>query len=273
MNIPEQNHILAMEEFQAGKLVVDSTPYKLTLETTSRCNLQCVMCLHAVGGVDRPKHFEESLSERLAPFIARAGNIQLHGIGEPLNSPAFWRCLADLPPVEDCESSINSNFTVVNDVQIDRLLESQIRFINVSLDAATAQTYARIRGFDFEKVLGNIRRLISKKQALGKRYPSLFMNMTLMRSNIEELVDFIRLAKEIGADQVCAWQLNRWPQEEMARFVVQRGDWTFDYAKEGLWNYPELSNECIARAEALAKELGIAFTFPTAAAVYFPSNA
>lgn len=271
--ISAENHALALEEFRAGKVVLDSTPCKLTLETTSRCNLQCVMCVHAIDGVNRPKHLEESISARLAPYIARAGDIQLHGIGEPLNSPAFWRCLGDLPPVDECASSINTNFTVLNDTQLERLLQSQIHFINVSLDAATPLTYSRIRGFDFEKVLGNIRRFVDRRHALGKTHPLLLMNMTLMRSNIEELSDFVRLAKAIGANQVCAWQLNRWPEEEMARFRVQRGDWTFDYATEGLWNYPELSNQHIAAAEALAKELQIPFTFPTAAAVYFPASA
>jgi MoaA/NifB/PqqE/SkfB family radical SAM enzyme len=266
------NHALALEEFRQGKTVLASTPYKLTLETTSRCNLQCVMCVHAIDGVSRPKHLDESISARLAPYIARAGDIQLHGIGEPLNSPAFWRCLGDLPAVDECASSINTNFTVLNDAQLERLLNSQIHFINVSLDAATPLTYARIRGFDFEKVLNNIRRFVKARTAMGKTHPLLLMNMTLMRSNIEELSDFIRLAKELGANQVCAWQLNRWPAEEMARFRVTRGDWTFDYASEGLWNFPELSNRCIAAAETLAKELELPFTFPTAAAVYFPAS-
>lgn len=269
---PSQNKALGLEEFAQGRTVVASTPNLLTLETTSRCNLRCVMCSHAIGGVDRPKHLDEALTEKLARYLKQAAAVQLHGIGEPINSPAFWSCLADLSAPEVCESSINTNFTVINDRQLDKLVASNLKLINVSLDAATAPTYQKIRGFDFEKVLENIRIFTQKKKEAGKKFPLLYLNMTLMRTNIEELVLFVQLAKELKADHACAWHLNRWPEEEMGRYVVQRDGWTFDYRNEGLWNYPELSNEWLSKAKLEAEKLGIPFWLPTATRVFFESE-
>ncbi len=252
---PLDNEALALAEHRDGVLFVRSTPRMITLETTSRCNLRCVMCPQAIDAVDRPKHLEEQTIETLQRFLGQAKSLQLHGIGEPLASPAFWRSLKYLP--EGCDSSINTNFTVLDDKRLQRLVDSKIRVISVSLDAATARTYQRIRGFPFDEVIANIRRFVAQRQAAGRRTPLLYMNMTMMRSNIDEVPAFIDLAASLGADKVCLWHLNQWPDAEMARYRIERDGWMFDYAKEGLWNFPQLSNQRVREAQDKANALGM----------------
>lgn len=264
---PKINAVLGMAEFEAGVLEVNSTPQLLTIETSSRCNLRCVMCPHAINAVDRPKHMDSQLLAGLERFIRQSGEVQLHGIGEPLASPAFWDSLDFIP--EECESSINTNFTVLDDRRLEKLVTSQLKFINVSLDAARAETYQKIRGFSFEEVIENIRRFVTERKASGKKFPLLFMNMTLMRSNIEEVLEFINMAVDLGADGIYFWHLNRWPDHEMQRYMVERDGWMFDYKKEGLWNFPELSDEYLHKAEALALERGITLRLDQNKQVYF----
>lgn len=251
----QTNEALAMAEFRAGVLQVNSTPPLMTLETTSRCNLRCVMCPHAIGAVDRPKHLEEDLVHQLGRFISQVKTIQLHGIGEPTLSPAFWRSLASLPA--EAESSINTNFTQLGGERLRQLVGSSLRIVNVSLDAATASTYRRIRGADFDTVLDNVRRFVALRRELGKSGPLLYLNMTMMRSNVEEVPAFVDLAADLGADLVFLWHLNRMPDAEMARYRVNRDDWLFDYAAEGLWNHTALSNRMVLAAQARAAERGI----------------
>jgi sulfatase maturation enzyme AslB (radical SAM superfamily) len=267
----KRNEALAMAEFEAGILDVRSTPKMLTLETSSRCNLRCVMCPHAINAVQRPKHMEAELMTRLERFIRQSDSVQLHGIGEPLASPAFWSSLKYIP--EGCESSINTNLTVLDDRRLKNLVASQLKVINVSLDAARPETYQKIRGFAFDEVLGNIRRFVDARRASGKKFPLLYMNMTLMRSNIEEVLEFIDLASGLGADSIYFWHLNRWPDKEMAPYVVERDGWVFDYKKEGLWNFPELSDEYLHKAESHAREKGIALCLDQNKQVYFNTPA
>lgn len=266
---PKENEALAMEEFRAGVLKVRSTPRMLTLETTSRCNLRCVMCPHAISAVQRPKHLDEALVARMGRFIQQAVSIQLHGIGEPLASPAFWQLLNFLPDYYQCESSINTNLTLLDEKRLKRLLDSNLKVINVSLDAATTETYQKIRGFSFEEVVANIKRLLRLRSDNGKRFPLLYLNMTMMRSNIEEVPKFVELAVSLGADCVCLWHLNRWSEEEMARYVIEREGWVFNYSQEGLWNYPALSNEYLRKAENIALNQGIRLYLDHNKSVYF----
>ena len=268
---PKANEALAMAEYRAGITKVNSTPQLLTLETSSRCNLRCVMCPQAIGAVDRPRHLEEDLVSGLERFIRQSKSIQLHGIGEPLASPAFWESLKFIPA--DCDASINTNLTVLDERRLANLLASTIKLVNVSLDAACADTYRKIRGFSFDEVVGNIQRLLAGRQASGKKTPLLHMNMTLMRSNIEEVPEFIELATRLGADAVSLWHLNQWPDAEMDRYRVERDGWVFDYRKEGLWNYPALSNEYLRKAVALARERGIRLVLDQNKVVYFDEGA
>lgn len=266
---PVDNAKMAMDEFRAGTINVSSTPSMLTLETTSRCNLRCVMCPHAINAVNRPKHLEEEMINKLRRFILQAESIQLHGIGEPTSSPAFWKMLGLLPSASMCESSINTNLTMLDDKRLEKLLNSNLKIINVSLDAAHAATYQKIRGFSFEKVLANLEKLLSARNISGKHFPLVYLNMTLMRFNIEELPDFIRLGAKLGVDKIFLWHLNRWSDAEMARYVVERENWTFDYQKEGLWNFPALSNRFLQEAESLAKELGVKIHLDHNKGIYF----
>ena len=141
--------------------------------------------------------------------------------------------------------------------------------INISLDAGAAATYRKIRGFSFETVLGNIERFLDARRARGQRFPLVYLNMTLMRSNIEELKAFIGIGARLGVDQVQFWHMNRWSEAEMARYVVEREGWTFDYSKEGLWNHAALSNRCISEAVAFAKEVGVPLRLDINKEVYF----
>jgi sulfatase maturation enzyme AslB (radical SAM superfamily) len=258
LTTPTHNDVLALAEYEAGVFKVHSTPRLLTLETSSRCNLRCVMCPHSINGVQRPKHMDTELMMRMEKFIRQASSIQLHGIGEPLASPAFWDSLQLIP--ESCDSSINTNMTVLDERRLGKLVASHLRAVNVSLDAARPETYLRIRGFSFTEVTNNIRRFVEARRVSGKTFPLLYMNMTLMRSNIEEVVEFLDLAKDIGANGVFLWHINRMPEEQMAAYKQEREGWLFDYSAEGLWNFPELSNEYLHKAEMHAKKIGMPLT-------------
>jgi MoaA/NifB/PqqE/SkfB family radical SAM enzyme len=268
MLTPEENIALARRERNAGLAVVQSTPATVTIESTSICNLRCVMCPHAIGAVDRPKHMPEELIPRLSGPLAAARDVQLHGIGEPLASPAFWRALESGSFHPDCVVNVNTNLTLLNDRRLGLLVGSTARLaLNISIDAATETTYGRIRGASFDELLTNIRRLVAARA--GRPQPKIFVNMTLMRENIEEAPGFVELAHGLGVDGVYMWQMNRWPDEYMERYRITRDGWHFDYATQGLWNHPELSDRSLRDAQRRARTLGMPLVLEGFKEVFF----
>jgi len=262
----EANHRLCDEEWKNGIVRVSSAPRLLTIETTSLCNLRCVMCGHGTHPRDKSyEHFPETLIPRLSGVIRLAAHIQLHGLGEPLLNPAFWEMLALTH--ENQHVQINSNGLLLDRGNVDRVLTTWLGEISFSLDAATPETYRKIRGADFGRVVENIRYLIAERRRLGRTRPHVSMNMTLMRENIEETVRFVELAHELGAEQVQFGHMNQ--LEEGRDWRVERKDWVFDYREQMLVNHPELSNRMIRAARDRALELGIELFLDWAKPVFY----
>ena len=262
----EDNDRLCDEEWKRGLVNVSSVPRLLTIETTSICNLRCVMCGHGAHPKDQSyQHFPESLTPRLRGVIRLASHVQLHGLGEPLMNPAFWKML-DLTH-ENQHVQINSNGQLLDKGKVDRILTTNLSEISFSLDAATAETYRKIRDADFGRVVENLRYLIAERRRLGRTSPHVSMNMTLMRENIEETVRFVELAHELKADQVQFGHLNR--LEGGQGWRVEREGWIFDYCEQMLVNDPALSNRMIAAARDRAQELGIELYLDWAKQVFY----
>ena len=250
----EANYRLCEEEWREGNAVVAAFPRTITIETTSVCNLDCVMCNH---GLEKDPglyhHFQPTLVDKLQDIIPYAKYVQLHGSGEPLMNPDFWKILSFTNDGQHV--SINSNGLLVNEKNTVKILDSPLTEINFSLDAATKETYRKIRGADFERTLKNIGHFVKERNRLKRSKPLVHINMTLMRENIEEAPAFIRLAKDLGVEKAIIWHMNTIAPDR--DWKVERNGWTFDYMKQHCRNYPALSNRMVREAVALANELGI----------------
>jgi len=245
---------------------VESFPAKLTIETTSVCNLRCVMCPHAVGANSRPKHMPEFLLNKLTPALRHAGDVQLHVLGEPLASPAFWEALDRTAGQTESSIGANTNLTILGSERIERLLDSSIGYLNVSLDAATPETFQKIRGYDFELVLSNARALIEARDRRGAATPRLYFNMTLMLENIREAADFVSLARVLGGDRAYLWHLNSGDGYD---WTVERGDFRFVYREQHPSRDPVLSNRMLRLAIERAEKEGIELCLDHNKALFF----
>jgi MoaA/NifB/PqqE/SkfB family radical SAM enzyme len=255
-----RNLLLAFEDLDAKSAVMRANPRDITIESTTFCNLKCVMCRHGVEGkVTDKRHFPEHLVRRLIPFLATASRFQLHGLGEPLMSPAFWKLLDRITKVHRGapEISFNTNGTLLTEKNIARLLATKAREINISFDAATAETYEKIRGGDFSQLLDNVTALVRARSLAGRADFRIIVNMTLMRANIEELPQFIRLAKQLGVDEVGFWRMNEGENFGEPDWAVNKGDWKFSYDEEITKYFPNLYNAAVREALRIAKELNM----------------
>jgi molybdenum cofactor biosynthesis enzyme MoaA len=256
------NRLASLSARDGGLTRVGARPQWFMIETTSHCNLKCVMCPHGHDAMPNKSHLDTSRFSRSFDFLAVADRMQLFGTGEPLMSEAFWEILESIDPQSQTEVSINSNGTLLNQERIDRLLRSSLSWISISLDAASPETYRRIRGADFDAVIGRVKNLIHERNARRQaRSLRIFINMTLMRANIREFPAFVDLAADIGADGVQVNQL-LWHQEHCS-WEIRKGDWNFVYRDQLLRTSIEEVNECIRRAieRGAARHVPVFFDF------------
>jgi pyrroloquinoline quinone biosynthesis protein E len=128
--------------------------------------------------------------------------VDLTGIGEALMNRAFFGAL-ELLKSRGLYVTLNDNFTMMTEEAAQRVVELGVNQIFLSLDGATKQTYEQIRvGANFEKVLGNARRLVQIKKEMGKKRPEVKVNAVVSAGNYREIPDIVDLAHDLGIGMV-----------------------------------------------------------------------
>jgi radical SAM protein with 4Fe4S-binding SPASM domain len=143
-------------------------PTAAYIETTSRCNLSCPMCARQLAGPEW-KNVDMSRAELEQALGALAPACELvlpFAGGEPLLHPDLaW--LIGAVHESGRRTELATNATLLNGRISRDLLLAGLDTLIVSLDAATAQSYAKIRrGGDFERTRAGIMAFLREKRRL-----------------------------------------------------------------------------------------------------------
>ena len=119
--------------------------------------------------------------------------------GEPTimrNCKEFCQMARQYPKMK---IAITTNGVNLNQFWLETLV-NQGHFVNISLNAASKDAYDRIvkRG-DYDKVVGNIAKLVSHNQGGQLRTA---ISMVILPANIQEIPDFLKLGAKLGLDEV-----------------------------------------------------------------------
>jgi MoaA/NifB/PqqE/SkfB family radical SAM enzyme len=235
-----------------------SLPKEIWLELTTRCNIvpACAMCGYASAESPAPRRDMDPQTWRtLLPLLRQARHIGLHGAGEPLLYP-FLGDLLEALSLSPAVVGFNSNGHLLTAAVSRRLVERGLGWISISLDAATARTYLRIRRRpDFEVLLSKIRGLREIRDAAGSARPQIEINMTLMRLNLPEVPAFVELAAHLRVDRVMFQEI----QPGGSQRVVAPDGFLFDYREQELAG-DSRRDDILRQARARAHSLGLQFS-------------
>jgi MoaA/NifB/PqqE/SkfB family radical SAM enzyme len=186
---------------------VGALPRSLYLETTNRCDSKCQTCIRTFETLEPPA---DLTLERVQAIVAQfpvLDRVVLHGIGEPLLNPQIFDIVTYLK-TRVASVLFNSDAISLTSARAARLVESGLDEYRVSVDAATAATYRRLRGVDrFERVRTNVARLVGLQRQLGRTTPRVSLWFTATRANIDELPGFVQLAADLGVGEVYVQRL------------------------------------------------------------------
>ena len=180
-------------------------PVNLNLESTLGCNLECVMCGSHLSGVTKMRRSmdEELLARVEKQVVSGIEELSLTVAGEPFLTPRLPQFVA-VAERHGAELSLNTNATLLKDTGLVRRVMRQSSVLRFSVDGATAKTYEAIRvKSDFGTVIENIELAVRIRDELPRNErPRLVMCMVLMRDNVHELVEMVRLADRLGLDRL-----------------------------------------------------------------------
>jgi radical SAM protein with 4Fe4S-binding SPASM domain len=195
------NSALNLEEFAAGAIILRSRPQVLFVELTENCNLHCLMCRSA-GKYDASKNMDRDLFHRIAEEIfPHAAIVDLRGWGESTILKDFLYYLEQTSRY-GCRPRIVTNLTVGNEELWRRLVAHQA-IIAISFDAATSETFARLRpGSRLPHILANLDVIADECRALGRTLDDIYFNVVAQAEALDELPRIVDLAAEYGLRRV-----------------------------------------------------------------------
>ena len=177
-------------------------PTNLYFEVTNRCNLPCQHCVRTFNLHEEERDPLPEELRRAAGGLPDLRRMVLHGIGEPLlnkNLPEMIR----FAKARGAWVLFNSNGTLLNRSWQDALIDCGLDELRISLDAATPETFEKIRGApSFGKIIANLRQFVARKAERGVSHPRLSLWFVAMESNIHELPALVDLAADIGIPEV-----------------------------------------------------------------------
>jgi len=246
------NAVLNLREMLEGRAELRSTPPVLGMDLHGVCNVKppCVYCgwdeAKALEGdaVDTP--FTLRTLEEWGDFFDNSATLVNCSIGEPFMMGNTLDALLDAFGAGGKTLELVTNGQILTDRNIGKLLGRKVH-LYISLDAATTETYAKLRNDKFDRILGNLRRLIAAKGG-PSGLPKVHLVFMPMRVNLHELEGFVRLCAELGVDRMVLRPLN-YTEEPRVDWV--RGGYRFRYADE-LLPWRELVRVS-GRAAALAE--------------------
>lgn len=187
--------------------VVALPPRSLYLETTNRCDSKCQTCIRTFQSLEPPADLTLEQIKHIVEQFPVLERVVLHGIGEPLLNVEIFEIVAYLK-TRAATVLFNSDAISLTAKRAISLIESGLDEYRVSMDAATRQTYRRLRGVDqFDRVVTNVRRLVELERERGRSAPRVSLWFTASRANLGELLAFVRLAADLGVHEVYVQRL------------------------------------------------------------------
>lgn len=164
--------------------ITDKVPKKVSIEVTTRCQLDCVYCTREK---DNPKDLPLKDLKRITDHLHGVKEIILCGMGETFCYPHLYDAVALL---KDYKITIISNGAVpIHFEELNRA--NNIRLIVFSIDAPTKEKMMAIcGGYRFDLLERNLWELHKHPKIAG------IINSTLTTDNIDEIPSIIKFAKE-----------------------------------------------------------------------------
>jgi MoaA/NifB/PqqE/SkfB family radical SAM enzyme len=187
---------------------IEDPPMMFELNHDPTCNLACPSCRTEITTAPREdlSRYARAKDQVILPMLKRVnGHTYITGGGEAFSSAHFRSILRSLNREEYPGLGV---YLIMNGLLITPTRWSQypdlpemLSTVSVSVDAARADTYERLRRpAKWSALMASLEFLAELRR--DERIPRLELNFVVQRANFREMPDFVRLADRIGADNV-----------------------------------------------------------------------
>jgi MoaA/NifB/PqqE/SkfB family radical SAM enzyme len=189
-------------EYIAGKHELTSFPPEIHISVAGCCNIECKFCTYEHMS-SRPAYMDIPQMSNTIPF-ARIHTLRLtSGLGEPTLNPRLAEIIRWIGVVHPhIVMNFFTNGLMLKRPDLVSAIVEHVRWINISLNAATPAVWQRLCGRDmYNKLLSSVKYLNSVKACCHSLLPVLHGSMVLNSINVHELPKMPQLCHRLGIDK------------------------------------------------------------------------
>lgn len=226
-------------------------PRIFQIELTTSCRLKCKMCIrYYLESKSHGQGMTIGLYKRITPYMKNLDVVVLSGWSETLFHPGLCEIISITRRQGPQVGFVTSGYGL-NETYERQLLRAGLNFLGFSLAGATPQIHNSIRiNSDLNAIVESINRLQFLIKTSDSYDTHLHLVFLMLKSNIHELLDVVRLTRQLGIDQLFVTNMihiTSPPPPEEPVFVCS-----------GTSGYEEVLDQ----AESLARTLGIKLRRP-----------
>ena len=226
------------------------------IELTTRCPLQCKMCIRAEGAQWQYQDMALEEFKKLLPYLKEVETVVLEGWGESLLHKDLSECIR-LVKKEGPQVGFVTSGMGLTDKRVAELVEAGLDFVGFSISGTTPETHDAIRvNSHLPQVLNALHLFHEEKKRRGLLRPKMHLVFLMLKDNIPEVPTVPSFARELGIEEVVltniCHSINIW-QERQKVFVWERVKNEYE--------------EILKQAEAKARELKIRLKRPSLSAI------
>ncbi len=192
---------------QSRETRLDQGPQRVALNYDTSCNLACPSCrpefIHLQG--EKLREVEAIQEHVLEEWLTDASRLKTNNAGDTFGSPLGRKLLKDMGERTDPKLRVEliTNGMLLTPGQWERIghLHHRIDSLEISVDAAKAETYAVVRrGGNFERLRKNLEFVREKRREGYIRFWRL--SFVVQNRNFREMPDFVRMALGLEVDEI-----------------------------------------------------------------------
>ena len=191
-------------------------PSQVMVDMTEVCNLACIHCTHPEfkrSTVYGKRMLDPKLNTKMIKEVSTIGRgitkyIRYTSNGEPLVHPKSYNMIQDAVENSHTKVTLTTNGTLLNEKRMSKLLETGLHMIDISTDAASNETYKKIRvGGDLNITQSNILKLLKLRKDV-KAKTKIIVSFVEQKENQHEVDDFKKFWDNQDVDEVLIRKLH-----------------------------------------------------------------
>jgi MoaA/NifB/PqqE/SkfB family radical SAM enzyme len=210
----------------------------LMLNYDESCNLRCPSCRNETKmfthetAPPKLRAIHEAVQRNIRELQEAGFRLTLNvtGSGDAFASPLYSRLLKDLPYDQELKLELQTNGVLMDESRFTEAMFGMIRFVAVSVDAASRPVYDLVRrGGSFERLKKNLDWMNASIMEGRFRHPVFYkINFIVQQENFREIPAFAdwilgyASVSEIWFNLIADW--GHLPKEEFDRKAIWRAD-------------------------------------------------